>query len=1379
MWSEAACTHRSLKKRGLMEQLKQLTRSITLRSPDALEAIANFCQHRSNNPTEKLRFRFLTTASVSKERRPWQAPLPAIAEWEDLRCNNLAGATRANRLEQLRVYLRTCKKPDNLSRPVWQKLVDVLSSVELAPFEEIVKGFEWSTESGDHQAVEKAVCEELQKRGPPVSDGKAKIQYRNLFGFVIKLLTQEDSKRLTSQLLDSELTATSLTLDDQLAAMQFRSWIDAVNAKLGDHETRLDVLETRNDTQRVRTFVDPSSAPIPSGLLFDFNQTLRGRKHRLEELNAFLAAPEARIAILPGRGGIGKTKLLREWSSNLNQYTSLWLNPFGAWSEESGREVPNIETVIIADDAHRYSDLEKLISYVSSEANGARLKLLVATRPSGLNFINEVAARASDETLIRRFELLREPGPNATLNIAKEVLGSDYESLAEVLTRMSADTPLVTVVGGRLIARQQIQPELLANDDDFRHAVFEKFAEECEGSLPTGRAQRRELLQLIAAVQPVIDQDERFADRASAFLALRPDQIWQGLDDLEQRGVLLRGRGGVRIAPDLFGDFLLESASINSHGKPTGFADAVFQWFEETHLANLLKNFAELDWRITQRDPDSQLLNQIWMTIYQRFKTQNAAQRRHFLGEIAGITGFQPDRVQELVRIAMDEPAEPGTEWLSARPREQEDVLGAIPALLETTIFQESTSEESFRRLWRLAHEPSDVNTAARKVLKEAIGYHKYKDLIYNERILKLVEEIAASPSSFTDDFTPLAMANELMEREVEDNRFRGRTFTISFLSLNYPAIRTLRHRALQIIEHTLYSEAPRAAIEAAKSCAKVISEFHPRLRSEPSAEEHAWQDQERLAALGIIEKRISAGGLSLPLTWKLDRLLAFIDRRDAQSPQIKERAKELRALLPKPDSLDLFDVLATDEYEDGNIEFGHVAIPQSRRDQEERVLLALQTEHLVVAERIRALEDIVDETIAAGIEPVSLGNLLQRLCQNRIFLIAVTQHCLDNPNAVLARLVQVPLSLWRTIDPDEFSRFGRDCAESSNFLLATGAAIAVCYGPAIDESIPEDEQILAVLSKRSEGRVLGPVLFGLKRLTQNSLYQMSALKMYADMKIGNDHILAKEYCDFAGTYGISPVILTPKLMERALSNLAEVNELDRDAFGGLLARTCHVAPLTFVELFKRRILHRLSLGDLRAYFAYEAIPSSFSWSSLSGKVDHHTYTAAVGALLELSRQYPRFAHNLTSIFWHIASLDEVTMFALDRVLHEPEDSGASFVCRLLRGGPKGIAFSEPMFAMHVLMECADRNSDLDSQARSMLFSNSLYGTGMQVSAGPPRLELDTSHVDSATALCALWPKGSQPHRFYSDLSNARHPTMPPLDFLSFEDEDDDSETIL
>jgi len=1369
-------------KERVLEQLKHTSRSITLRSPDALEAVSNYCQHRKTNPTTPLIFRFLTTSSVGKERHPWTGDGPAITLWEDLRTHTVPETERAARLEQLRAYLKDCPKPEDLSETVWQSLREVLNA-DVEEFEAIVNGFEWATESGNHEAIEQVLLEKLQAREQEASEARAKVSYRNLFGFVIKLLTQSGSKALTLDTLNAELTATSLSLDDQLAAMQLRTWITRVDDTLEEHESRIEALETRIAERRIKTFYVPEPTSGASGLLFDFNQSLRGRKRRLEELNAFLNDPEKRIAILRGRGGIGKTKLLRDWANSAKGWAQLWVNPHGNWTDESGAEIPTSEAILVADDAHHYSDLEKLVSYVSGSTGNAKLKLVIATRPSGQSFVNEIIARAADESFVSRWETLREPGLTATLEIAKEVLGARFEHLAGALAAVSKDTPLITVVGGRLIAREQIRPELLANDQDFRHAVFEKFAEECEGDLPTGGKPRRELLQLIAAVQPVIEQDGEFAERAAVFLALRPDQIWKGLDDLENRGVLLRGRGGARITPDLFGDFLLESASINNHGAATGFADVVFQSFEVSHLSNLLKNFAELDWRITQLNPDSQLLNKMWTGIYARFRAQGAAQRANFLGEVKNVAVFQPDRVEELIGIAMDETAVPERQW-AFRTRTQEDVLVELPALLGVTIFHEAVSKEAFQRLWTLAqHKSTEIHNRARKELEQAIGYHKYKNPIYNERILTLVEQLASDEASYSGDFTPLSLMDELMDREVEDTNLRGRSFSFTFLPVNYASIENIRRRALRIIDGALYSASPRIAVRAGDSLASVISEFHPRLRAEPTEDERQWQDAERLAALDVIAARIAAGGLCLQLTWKLDRLLSYIGRRDAQTEGVKERAASLRTTLPRPKLFDLFDVLVTDEYKDAILESNGVTIPQSRRDHEERALAELKSTFADVEGQVQTIELLAKQAVDADIKLEGLGEVLQRLCHDRAFLRALTEFVIKEDSSILASIGQVPLSEWRNVNVSEYARYGSIFALSSTFILAHGAALAVSYGPPLSNPISEDLAILSILGKRREGRVLGPVLFGLKRLVPLPEYSTRALELYANIHVDNDYLLAKEYCDFFGNYGLSADFLNSATVERLLANLVEVEKLDRDSFGGLVARTFRLAPLAFVKFFEKRIRRRLLLGPIEEDSKYEAIPSCFSWSSPAGVVEETLYRQAVDAFLDLIRTFPRFDHVLVQIFWHVLSLDEVTMAAIDRLLHETDDSGPELVVQLLREGPKGIVLTHPMFAMHVLCECVVRGPELEKQARSTLLFNALYGSGVQVYAGAPPPP-DNSHMSRAQALSERWAPGSVPQLFYSELAKAQRVPLPSPNFAElyeeeFEEDDPDSGTAL
>jgi hypothetical protein len=92
-----------------------------------------------------------------------------------------------------------------------------------------------------------------------------------------------------------------------------------------------------------------------------------------------------------------------------------------------------------------------------------------------------------------------------------------------------------------------------------------------------------------------------------------------------------------RIVPDVLGDYLLERASVGPNLYVTGYADAVFEAFHESYLANLLKNLAEFDSRLAHRDPETRLLENIWSRIRETFKAQNARGHRQLLEEMAKI----------------------------------------------------------------------------------------------------------------------------------------------------------------------------------------------------------------------------------------------------------------------------------------------------------------------------------------------------------------------------------------------------------------------------------------------------------------------------------------------------------------------------------------------------------------------------------------------------------------------------------------------------------------------------------------------------------------------------------------------------------------------
>jgi hypothetical protein len=142
----------------VFEQLKQLAGSLTLRSGDALEGIANFCELRRLNPDAKLVFRFLTTATIGREQTPWRNQRRGIELWEAVRCDHFTALDRIMALEELRSFLRHCKNTGSASVSARSAFQDVLDSVDIEAFGSLVGNFEWATGSGNHEEVEEEIC---------------------------------------------------------------------------------------------------------------------------------------------------------------------------------------------------------------------------------------------------------------------------------------------------------------------------------------------------------------------------------------------------------------------------------------------------------------------------------------------------------------------------------------------------------------------------------------------------------------------------------------------------------------------------------------------------------------------------------------------------------------------------------------------------------------------------------------------------------------------------------------------------------------------------------------------------------------------------------------------------------------------------------------------------------------------------------------------------------------------------------------------------------------------------------------------------------------------------------------------------------------------
>ena len=156
--------------------------------------------------------------------------------------------------------------------------------------------------------------------------------------------------------------------------------------------------------------------------LFDHNLTLQGRVGEIEALNSWVANERPIGGVLVGRGGVGKTKLLHDWTSDLTDRTVVYLREHGVWHRDSGKELPVGRLLIVVDDAHRSQHLENLTSFVRELSVSRPVKLLLGTRPSGTRSVRAALCRQFDSSQITIFPELNSLEIKDVRALAAEVL---------------------------------------------------------------------------------------------------------------------------------------------------------------------------------------------------------------------------------------------------------------------------------------------------------------------------------------------------------------------------------------------------------------------------------------------------------------------------------------------------------------------------------------------------------------------------------------------------------------------------------------------------------------------------------------------------------------------------------------------------------------------------------------------------------------------------------------------------------------------------------------------------------------------------------------------------------------------------------------------
>jgi hypothetical protein len=327
IWKERGASQR------VLEQIKCLDGSITLRSRAALESLARFHEHRQTNQRGALDllFRFSTTALPAHEKPA--GPLtftPGVLLWERARSSGSLVSAEQD-CEAILAFLRKTRKPRGFSAKTWKSFAAFLKSPK-PDFLRFIRAFEWSTGLPPSERLSARVCESMVESGYAHKTAEAMSKYDQLFAYVIRLLAKppvRGRRILTKRDLCLQISKTAP--DPALARFlaEFRELRDFLSRELST--ITKDLAEVKGNTREIlyelkskstravalERVVEPGAILRAFGTasqsLISWPQETDGRwieRPALQELETILLSDGPTFTALLGDPGSGKSALL-------------------------------------------------------------------------------------------------------------------------------------------------------------------------------------------------------------------------------------------------------------------------------------------------------------------------------------------------------------------------------------------------------------------------------------------------------------------------------------------------------------------------------------------------------------------------------------------------------------------------------------------------------------------------------------------------------------------------------------------------------------------------------------------------------------------------------------------------------------------------------------------------------------------------------------------------------------------------------------------------------------------------------------------------------------------------------------------------------------
>lgn len=313
-------TSRGEKQKRLLEQVKRhQTLSMTLRTPEVLEAIAHFCAHRANNPDPaiELIFRFTTNTRIGRERpSPLSVKIPAIIAWQRVCSGELQEPVLTHAITGIRALLRDAQRPGSLDAALWQQLQLFLQQSSQQDFFAFLHSFEWSTGHPDSSQIREMICRQFIRDGFASDESEADERYERLFYYVFQQLGRPGKKELTvadrNAQLSRKLSSNERVLLQSVLS-QIHSLTETVDQLKQEQILQRDILEHVNAQVQQLSFdftTHPSFSYTPEPPDLDMPPLVYCHSPRKATVERFLQQlSQTTWLALSGEASVGKTHL--------------------------------------------------------------------------------------------------------------------------------------------------------------------------------------------------------------------------------------------------------------------------------------------------------------------------------------------------------------------------------------------------------------------------------------------------------------------------------------------------------------------------------------------------------------------------------------------------------------------------------------------------------------------------------------------------------------------------------------------------------------------------------------------------------------------------------------------------------------------------------------------------------------------------------------------------------------------------------------------------------------------------------------------------------------------------------------------------------------